>query len=108
MKPTATGAVTLRREDGREFTLSPERLSEEDRARVNANAAVVREARKKAIEAVAKLLDKPIRYQTTTAEPQTYHVYYPPSYSPEKPACSPSPEATSSDRPTCWKRRCSG
>lgn len=81
-----TGTVTLRREDGREFTLSPERLSKEDRARVNANAAVVREARKKAIEAVAKLLDKSIRYQTTTAEPQTYHVYYPPSYSPEKPA----------------------
>jgi hypothetical protein len=81
-----TGTVTLRREDGREFNLSPERLSEEDRARVSARAAAMREAREKAMAAVAALLDKTIRYQTATAEPRTYHVYYPPSYSPEKPS----------------------
>ena len=81
-----TGTVTLRREDGREFTLAPERLSEEDRARVAARAAVVREAREKARAAVTALLGKTIRYQTATPEPRTYHVYYPPAYSAEKPA----------------------
>lgn len=81
-----SGDVTLRREDGREFVLPPERLAEEDRALVETRAAALREAREKAMAEIEALRDKTIRYQTASAEPQTYHVYYPPAYSPTKPA----------------------
>jgi len=79
-------SVTLRRADGREFKLAPDRLCEADRAHIAERAGAIREAREKAMAEVAKLAGNTIRYQTTTEEPRTYHVFYPPAYSPLKPS----------------------
>ena len=78
--------VTLRRVDGLEFDLVPDRLSDVDRAHIAERAEAIREAREKAMAEVAELAGKTIRYQTATDEPRTYHVFYPPTYSPLKPS----------------------
>lgn len=78
-----TGQITLRRQDGREFTVAPDRFANHDREHIANHAAILREAREKALAEIEPLLDKTIRYQVEAEETRTFHVYYPPAYSPD-------------------------
>jgi hypothetical protein len=79
-----TGVVRLRRADGKEFDLPVDRLSEDDRKMVEERAAAIHAARAILLEEAAKVAGTRVKHQVKSAEPCSFEVYYPPSYSPDK------------------------
>lgn len=80
------GTVTIRRNDRREFTLQTERLSADDQAILEARAAAIRERREEMLAEAAALAGQSRRFETSTEETRSFHVYFPSTYSPDSPA----------------------
>ncbi len=80
------GTVTIRRDDRREFTLQTERLSDDDQAMLEARAAAIRERHKQMLAEAAALAGQSRRFETSTEETRSFHVYFPSTYSPDSPA----------------------
>ena len=78
-----SGKVSLRRADGRQFTFTQDRLSEDDRAFLAVQAREKAEKAEKERELLASLVGQTRRYTSSGPEAKDFHVYYPTKYSPD-------------------------